>query len=214
MSAPDDDDKRPSVNTGKHIVLKRPEMGREVEPLAYPPVERLAAQQSQFFRIKTEPDGSPFFDLTEEERASVIKRLYEPDSPPSPPQIIEERKPRRARSIPYPDPDLRRWCEGYMRRMKSSRTAMEIVNHWYSTWRGHPEKPKNITKKHKPGHVDRVSKWLERHEKAGRLRVADRRGKWNAKSYMPVEGAEWRRPRKASDAEQVDISQNIPIANH
>lgn len=196
MSAPDDD-KPLSINTGKPLVLKRPEAKREVKPQAFPPPERQAVQKPQFFRVKAEPDGSRHFDLTEEQRAATIKRIVEPEAAPPPP--TEERKPRRARSIPYPDPDLIRWCEGYMRRMKSSRTAMEIVNYWYSTWRGHPEKPKNITKKHKSGHVDRVSKWLERHEKAGRLCVANRRGKWNAKSYLPIEGAEWRRPRKPRD---------------
>lgn len=189
MSAPDDDMPL-SVNTGKHLVLKRPEISREATPRAFPPAERRTAQRPA--RI----------EHTEEQRAEALKYLGEPDRepPPSPPQIIEERKPRRARPIPYPDPDLIRWCEGYMRRMKSSRTAMEIVNYWYSTWRRHPEKPQDITSKHKPGYVDRVSKWLEHHEKAGRLRMVRRRksyGKrrWPAKSYLPVEGAVWKRRR-------------------
>ena len=111
--------------------------------------------------------------------------------------------PKKARrvTVPYPDPDLLRWCLNYLRKLKTARTASEIVTYWYSTWRGHrgEDRPKNITRKDKAGHVERVSKWLEYHEKQGRLRIADRKGKWNAKSYQVVDGADWRRPRRPKE---------------
>jgi len=96
-----------------------------------------------------------------------------------------------------PTPDLIRRCREHMERATYPKSASELVKIWYDDWRGNPAKPKNITKKHKAGHVGRVSKWLERHEKAGRLRVVDHSGKWNAKRYLQVDGADWRRPRRS-----------------
>lgn len=187
MPAPDDE-KPLSVNTGKHIALRRPEIDREATPRAFPPAERSAA-----------PRTAPI-ELTEEQRAEALKCLWEPDREPPPPSPRE-----RKVSVKTPDPDLLRWTLKYVRQLRTPRTAMEIVNTWYSTWYGHgKERPKTVTKAHKPAHVDRVAKWLERHEKAGRLRMAGQKpgGKkrWPAKSYVPIEGAEWRRPRKPRDA--------------
>lgn len=188
MSAPDDN-KPLSVNIGKHITLKRPKTGSEAKPRAVPPTERPAAARR--------PER---MELTEEQRAEALKYLREPDREPPPPPPRE-----RKVSVKSPDPDLLRWTLKYVRQLRTPRTAMEIVNTWYSTWYGHgKERPKTVTKAHKPGHVDRVAKWLERHEKAGRLRMAGQKpgGKkrWPAKSYVPIEGAEWRRPRKPRDA--------------
>ncbi len=186
MSAPDDE-KPLNVNTGKRLALKRPEIGREATPRAFPPAERSAA-----------PRTAPI-ELTEEQRAEALKYLREPDREPPPPSPRE-----RKVSVKSPDPDLRRWTLKYVRQLRTPRTAMEIVNTWYSTWRGHEDKPKTIRRAHKAAHVDRVAKWLERHEKAGRLRMVGQKPggkkKWPAKSYVPVEGAEWRRPRKPRDA--------------
>lgn len=182
MSAPDDE-KPLSVNTGKRPVLSRPAVEVRPSPRAVPPAER-------------RPERT---ELTEEQRAEALKYLREPDREPPPP-------PKKARkvSVQSPDPDLIRWTQKYVRQLRTPRTATEIVDTWYSGWRNHEDKPKAITKSHKAGHVDRVSKWLERHEKAGRLRMAGQKpgGKkrWPAKSYVPVEGAEWRRPRKPKDA--------------
>lgn len=188
MSAPADE-KPLSVNTGKHIALKLPEIGSGAKPRAVPPTERPAAA-SRPERI----------ELTEEQRAETLKYLREPDREPPPPPPRE-----RKVSVKSPDPDPLRWTLKYVRQLRTPRTAMEIVNTWYSTWWGHGEdRPKTVTKAHKAAHVDRVAKWLERHEKAGRLRMVGQKPggkkKWPAKSYVPVEGAEWRRPRKPRDA--------------
>lgn len=189
MSAPDDE-KPLSVNTGKHIALRRPEIDREATPRAFPPAER-----------STAPRTAPI-ELTEEQRAEALKYLFEPDREPPPP-------PPKARKVPVksPDPDLLRWALKYVRQLRTPRTAREIVTHWYSTWHGHPDRPKTVTKAHKAGHVDRMEKWLERHEKKGRLRMVGRRGslgprgkmRWPAKSYLPVEGAVWKRRPMPSD---------------
>lgn len=199
MSTPDETDRPLSVSTGKSIVLKRPTTPGPVAQASPKAKAQATAREGKgaFFNVKTVPDGSRFFEHSEEVRAAAIKRITDPE-----PETVSP-KAKRPPSVKHPNPDLIQWCRGYMLRMKSPRTAMDIVNQWYSTWYGHGDRrPDETRSKHKAAHVDRVSKWLERHERAGRLRVVVRkkpyRGKsqWLAKAYLPVDGADWRRPRK------------------
>jgi hypothetical protein len=172
--------------TGPKSVRSAFTAGRSKRSLKASTETRAAAPD--FYRFKPKSDTIQ----SEQEREAAIKRLLEPiPVPPSP--------KKRPPAVKFPDRDVIRWCLGYMKRMETPRTATEIVDHWYSTWRGHDGRPETVHSKHKAAHVDRVSKWLERHEKAGRLIVGERRGKWNARSYLPVEGADWRRPRKRTD---------------
>lgn len=96
---------------------------------------------------------------------------------------------------PCPPFELLDYCRATMHRAKSPRTASELVDEWFREWRGHNLKPANVGKKYKAAHVDRAAKWLDRHEKQGRLCVVDNAGKWNAKRYLQVPEADWRRRR-------------------
>ena len=136
----------------------------------------------------------PFFNfkdrtLTAEQRAALTERLLTRD------EAEPNGQPKAAPNAP--PADLIFYCRKHMQHVSYPRTARAIVEDWYREWRGHPAKPKNVTKKAMAGHIDRVSKWLERHERAGRLRIVDQSGKWNAKRYLQVPGADWRRPRRA-----------------
>lgn len=89
-------------------------------------------------------------------------------------------------------------CRQHMLRATWPKTARDLVDIWYADWRGRKDKPANMTRKHRGWHVDRVAAWLRHHEKAGRLREVDRKGKRNAKRYLQVEGANWGRGKASS----------------
>lgn len=115
----------------------------------------------------------------------VAKRQASPDGVPT------ARKPTS---------ELLAWCREHLQRATTPKTAQELVKLWCAAWRGQSpsEKPPKAAKKHQPGNIDRVSKWLERHERAGRLRVVDHKGRWNARRYLQIEGADWRRKRRST----------------
>lgn len=133
-------------------------------------------------------------------RPATLKHRVEQEAvPPS--------RPKAAQHRATPPTDLMEYCRLHMSRVAYPRTASDIVRDWYSAWRGHPDRPKDIINKRRTaGHVDRVSKWLERHERVGRLRVVDRKGKWNAKRYLQVDGANWKRPSRAKATKGSEIS--------
>lgn len=112
------------------------------------------------------------------------------------------RKPPTARKtprLPQGQDGLLERCRQHMQRATYPKSARDLVALWYADWRGKPkkDKPANMTRKHRGWHVDRVAAWLRHHEKVGRLRMVDERGKWNAKRYLQVDGANWRRGKIA-----------------
>jgi hypothetical protein len=171
-----DDNERLSINIRKDIV-KPPRPKSDPLPISRPaPV-----------------------DLTEERRTAPIRHLLkaEPTAAPQSGAI---------RSGKAPTDDLLRRCRQHMQRATYPKTARDLVGLWYADWRGRKDKPKNISKKYEAGHVDRVSKWLERHERAGRLRVVDHKGKWNTKRYLQVDEADWRRTSNTKGPKASEIS--------
>lgn len=100
-------------------------------------------------------------------------------------------------------------CQQHMQRAVGPKTAQDLVDLWYGDWRGRKDKPAHMTRKDRGWHVDRVTEWLKRHEKAGRLRVVDQRGKWNARRYLQVDGANWRRGK--AGAPEPTLGENLRI---
>ncbi|BCP55604.1 hypothetical protein K32_42210 [Kaistia sp. 32K] len=84
-------------------------------------------------------------------------------------------------------------CQQHMQKATYPKTARDLVDLWYGDWWGRKDKPSSMVPKARGWHVDRVTEWLKRHEKAGRLRVVDHNGKWNTRRYLQVDGANWRR---------------------
>lgn len=96
-----------------------------------------------------------------------------------------------------PADDLLAYCKNHMLLVSHPRSARDLVKDWLSAWWGWDEKPAKASRKHNAANTDRVSKWLMRHEQAGRLRVVDAKGRWKAKRYLAVKGADWRRPPRS-----------------
>ena len=98
--------------------------------------------------------------------------------------------------------ELLDWCTGHLNQARGPRiepkSARDIVNAWFSHWYGRPDKPRQVTRKLKTHHVNRVAKWLEREVRAGRVVQADRNGKYGAKRYLRAAGAKPRRKGKRS----------------
>jgi hypothetical protein len=84
------------------------------------------------------------------------------------------------------------WLISHLNQAWSPKSPRELVEAWYSHWRGRLDKPEGIVKKNMTHHVDRVSKWLERKVKAGQMAVYDTGGEWNAKRYYKPDGIKLR----------------------
>lgn len=78
------------------------------------------------------------------------------------------------------------WCRTRMLRTALPRSARDLVDAWYRHWRGQPDKPEKVKRKHKTHHVDRVAKWLQRQHGRGLLAVYDEKGQWGARRYVTV----------------------------
>lgn len=107
---------------------------------------------------------------------------------------------RKAFPIKQGADGLMEWCRNRMLRINLPRSARDLVDAWYRHWRGQPDKPEKVKRKHKTHHVDRVAKWLQRQHGRGLLAVYDENGQWGAKRYVtmplpPIAGLEAAPPR-------------------
>lgn len=80
------------------------------------------------------------------------------------------------------------WAAGYMGRVRSPKSARDVVDAWYLDWRGNKDKPGSVKNKYKTHNVDRVAKWMNRHRAGGKLALVDQNGSWDAKRYRLVDG--------------------------
>jgi hypothetical protein len=82
---------------------------------------------------------------------------------------------------------LMQYCDDYLQRTRSPKSARDVVDNWYRKWRGKEGKPQGMTKKRKVHHTDRVAKWFERQAARGLVTLVDTKGRWGSKRYRRVE---------------------------
>ena len=99
---------------------------------------------------------------------------------------VRKENTKRAFPIQQGADGLTEWCRNRMLRTAGPRSARNLVDSWYLHWRGQPDKPEKVKRKHKTHHVDRVAKWLKRQHERGLLAVYDEKGRWGAKRYVTV----------------------------
>ncbi|WP_375571679.1 hypothetical protein ABWH92_01995 [Ahrensia marina] len=83
---------------------------------------------------------------------------------------------------------LMRWTAGYMKRVRSPKSARDVTEAWYSSWRGKEDKPARVKKMYKRGNVNRVAGWMKRQHANGNLELVDRGGFGGAKRYRLIDG--------------------------
>lgn len=120
--------------------------------------------------------------------AQAEKRVEKEETEKRKRQRIEELK-----SLPRSPDDLSDFCFKAIKRSHRPMSARDVVDAWYSHWRGRPDKPASVTGKRRTYHVNRALKWLEREAGHGRVLAVDVRGEYGAKRYEKTERFSLRR---------------------
>lgn len=80
------------------------------------------------------------------------------------------------------------WAAGYMGRVRSPKSARDVIEAWYSSWRGKKDKPVRAQKMYKRHNVNRIAQWMGRQHAKGSLELVDQKGFGGAKRYKLIDG--------------------------